>query len=387
MSGQSGQVSGLFSFSGGCGMISSCVTDSAPWRAEVPMQSEPVSPPPMTTTCLPAARIGSATSVFSPETRRFCCGRKSMAKWMPSRSRPSIGRSRGFSAPPESSTASKSSQELLGRDRHADMDAVVEGDALRLHLRDAAVDVVLLHLEVGDAVAQQPAGARRSSRRRAPRGRRARAAARRQVPAGPEPTTATRLPVCGFGGSGHDPALLPAAVGDGAFDRLDGDRRVLEVERAGCLARRRADAAGELREIVGRVQVAQRLVPVVLVDEVVPVRDLVVHRAAVVTVRNAAIHAARRLVARRLLAERDHELAVMPDAIGRRRVLAVAPVDLEKARHLAHSRLRSLPVMAVLGPAISMSRTPDRIPVNRDDAKPLGVTPPRRCELCARSIS
>ena len=59
-SGQSGQVSSLFSFSGGCGMISNLVTDSAPWRIEVPMQSEPVSPPPITTTCLPPARIGSA---------------------------------------------------------------------------------------------------------------------------------------------------------------------------------------------------------------------------------------------------------------------------------------------------------------------------------------
>ena len=38
------------------------------------------------------------------------------------------------------------------------MDAVVEGDALGLHLRDAAVDDVLLHLEIGNAVAQQAAG-------------------------------------------------------------------------------------------------------------------------------------------------------------------------------------------------------------------------------------
>ena len=52
-SGQSGQVSGLFSCSGGCGMISSWVTEAAPWRLEVPMQSQPVSPPPITTTCLP----------------------------------------------------------------------------------------------------------------------------------------------------------------------------------------------------------------------------------------------------------------------------------------------------------------------------------------------
>ena len=34
----------------------------------------------------------------------------------------------------------------------------MEGDALGLHLRDAAVDDVLFHLEVGNAVAQQAAG-------------------------------------------------------------------------------------------------------------------------------------------------------------------------------------------------------------------------------------
>ena len=38
-SGQCGQDSALFSFSGGIGMISSCVTDLAPCRNEVPMQS------------------------------------------------------------------------------------------------------------------------------------------------------------------------------------------------------------------------------------------------------------------------------------------------------------------------------------------------------------
>ena len=37
----------------GCGMISRLVTEAAPWRCDVPMQSAPVSPPPMTTTCLP----------------------------------------------------------------------------------------------------------------------------------------------------------------------------------------------------------------------------------------------------------------------------------------------------------------------------------------------
>ncbi len=55
--GQYGHTSGLFSRSGGCGRSSNCVTDFAPCRIDVPTQSEPVSPPPITTTCLPAAEI------------------------------------------------------------------------------------------------------------------------------------------------------------------------------------------------------------------------------------------------------------------------------------------------------------------------------------------
>src|SRR5690606_25711730 len=101
------------------------------------------------------------------------------------------------------------------------------------------------------------------------------------------------------------PAFIEAAVGDGAFDRLDGYGRVGEVERAGGLAGRRADAAGDLREVVGGMQVRQRPLPVAMIDEVVPVGDLVVHRAAGVTIGNAAIHAARGLVAGRLRAKRD----------------------------------------------------------------------------------
>ncbi len=42
--------------------------------------------------------------------------------------------------------------------RDADIDIEVEGDALGLHLRDAPVDRMLLHLEVGNAVAQKAAG-------------------------------------------------------------------------------------------------------------------------------------------------------------------------------------------------------------------------------------
>src|SRR5690606_1068468 len=93
-----------------------------------------------------------------------------------------------------------------------------------------------------------------------------------------------------------NPVFLPAAIDQRAFDRLDGDRLVDDVECAGRLARGGADTAGELGEIVGRQQVFERAAPIVLVNEVIPVRDLIVHRTAIVAVRDAAIHTAGGLV-------------------------------------------------------------------------------------------
>ena len=97
---------GRFSSTGGCGITSNWVTLTAPWRLLVPTQSEPVSPPPITMTCLPSARSWPLS--LSPALTLFCCGRNSIAKWMPASSRPGTGRSRDCSAPPVSSTASKS---------------------------------------------------------------------------------------------------------------------------------------------------------------------------------------------------------------------------------------------------------------------------------------
>ena len=222
-------------------------------------------------------------------------------------------------------------------DRHvdADMRVVMEDHPFRLHLLDAAIDVVLLHLEVGNAVAQQSAGFRvllvdmhvMADARELLRGgepRRTRADDRDAL-AG---LALRRL--------GDDPALPEAAVDDGAFDRLDRDRLVFEVQRAGGLAGGGADASGELGEVVGGVEIDQRAAPVAVIDEVVPVRDLIVDRAAVVTIGNAAGHAARRLPPCRFLRQRDDEFVVMPNSVGGRLVFPVLPVDFKEARNLAH---------------------------------------------------
>ena len=54
----------------------------------------------------------------------------------------------------------------------------------------------------------------------------------------------------------------------------------------------RAQPTGELGEVVGRVQPLDRGVPVVAPDQVVPLRDDVAQRAALVAERDAAVHAA-----------------------------------------------------------------------------------------------
>ena len=103
---------------------------------------------------------------------------------------------------------------------------------------------------------------------------------------------------------GHDPALVPRPVDDRHLDLLDRHRIGVDAEHAGGLARRRAQAAGELGEVVRRVQALHRIAPMVAVDEVVPVGDEVAEWAAVVAERDAAVHAATGLVFELLAAER-----------------------------------------------------------------------------------
>ena len=138
----------------------------------------------------------------------------------------------------------------------------------------------------------------------------------------------------------HDPAVVPRVVDDRVLDLLDRDRVALaDLEHAGGLARGRAQAAGELGEVVGRVQLADRVLPAVAVDEVVPVGDQVAQRAAVVAERHAAVHAARALRGELLVGALDDELLVgvlAADALGRVVVGDPDALDLQEAAELAH---------------------------------------------------
>jgi hypothetical protein len=92
------------------------------------------------------------------------------------------------------------------------------------------------------------------------------------------------------------PPLVERSIDDRDLDGLDRDRVVVDAEHARALARGRAQAARELREIVGRVQPVDRVAPMLAVHQVVPVGDDVAERTALVAERDATVHAARGLL-------------------------------------------------------------------------------------------
>ncbi len=140
-------------------------------------------------------------------------------------------------------------------------------------------------------------------------------------PAGPEPTTATRLPVRTAAGSGTMKPSWKARSMMALFDLLDGDRRLVDAQHARGFARRRTDAAGEFREVVGGVQLPHGLAPAAAVDQIVPIGNQVGERAAGMAERNAAIHAARALRAESFLREGLIDFEPVLDALGGRTAL------------------------------------------------------------------
>jgi hypothetical protein len=157
--------------------------------------------------------------------------------------------------------ASKSLLQLGARDVFAHVDAGLEHDALGFHHLQAAINDRLFHLEIGNAVAQQSADA---------------GVALEHGHGVPGPVqllgggqtggagTDDRhlLPGAPFGRLGFDPAAGEGALHNFLFDLLDGHRRFIDAEHAGFLARGGAQPAGELGEVVGRVQAAGCLAPV-----------------------------------------------------------------------------------------------------------------------------
>ena len=125
-------------------------------------------------------------------------------------------------------------------------------------------------------------------------------------------------------------------VDDGELDRLDGHGVVVDPEHTGALAGCRTKRAGELREVVGGVQPVDGLPPMGAIDEIVPVRDEVPERAALVAEGDAAVHAARRLLGELGLGPGLQDLAPVLDSRRDRPVGLLGARVLDETCDLTH---------------------------------------------------
>src|SRR5215213_1467926 len=188
--------------------------------------------------------------------------------------------------------------------------------ALLLHDGDAAVDDPLFDLVVGDTVPEETPdtivlleddgrvpGPVELLRSREPRGP---APDDRDLP--PRPLLRRCRP-------GDDPSLLEGPVDDGELYLFYGHGFVVDGEDAGGLAWSRAEHPRELGEVVGLVQAVYGLLPVLAVDEVVPVGDQISQRTASVAEGHTAVHAARGLPPELLVGHRPVDVAVVLDAL------------------------------------------------------------------------
>src|SRR5579864_5143650 len=86
------------------------------------------------------------------------------------------------------------------------------------------------------------------------------------------------------------------------------------------------------------MEITRGLEPVGVIDEVVPIRNLVVDRAAAMAIGDAAIHAACGLLLNLGIFGRQHEFAKMANPLVYRRVVAILPLDLQKPCNLPHTQ-------------------------------------------------
>ncbi len=311
-------------------------TDAAPWRWAVPRQSAPVSPPPMMMTFLPSGvdgGPGQQPGLHPVGGHEVVHGQVHAAEV-----------AAGDVEVPLPQGADGQDDGVVGRLQvlhgqvDADVDAALEDRALGLHLVDPAVQQGLVHLEVGDAVADEAAGAvvalvhhhlvagagqllgGRHARR--PRAHHGHALARVHA-----------------GAQRRDPTVLPAVVDDLLLDRLYGDGLVVYGQHAGALARRRAHPARELGEVVGGMQAFDRVSPAVPVHQVVPVRYEVAEGAArqAVAERDGAVHAARRLGGQYAGVHGLVHLAPVPHPQVDGAVLGLPARVLQKAVRVSHA--------------------------------------------------
>ena len=216
-----------------------------------------------------------------------------------------------------------------------------ECDALGPHLLESAIKDVLFEFEVRNSIAKQAADAVVFLVDRDGMAGTTELLCGGES-GGPAADDGNALPGIVLGRFGLNPTLIPRSLDDAALNELDGDCGRIDAKHAGGFAGCRANAASELREVVGGVEAADRILPAAVISEVVPVGDQVVDRAAGVTEGNAAIHAAGALVTLLLFRERLIDFEPVLQALFDLAACRLFALNFEKSCDLTHAAPRRL---------------------------------------------
>ncbi len=194
------------------------------------------------------------------------------------------------------------SAQLFGANVDPDVDARPEFGSFGAHLVQTPIKMPLFHLEFRDAVTQQPADAVFALENGDGVTRPGELLGGGQTRR-PRTHHSNRLPGQLPRRTWLHPSFVEGLVDDLQLDLLDRHRILVDAQHTRRLARSRAQPAGEVGEVVGGVQPFDCVAPAAPADQIVPFRDQVTQRTSVVTERNAAIHAAGRLLAQALVVE------------------------------------------------------------------------------------
>ena len=242
-------------------------------------------------------------------------------------------------------------QQLLGGDGAAHVHVTPEFHPRLLHEGNAAVNDLLVQLHIGNAVAQQSAGAIvalehrdkvaslvKQQRRRQP----GRAAAHHGHP----------LARAHLGGLPAHQAMGKSVLNDLALIVLGGDRLTVFPAGAGRLTQSRTHPGGELGQTVGATEADICLLPVAVVHQIVDLRHQVVEWTAGghaadhhprLAEGDAAVHTPGPLLLLLLEGEGGVELVKGLNALQRRDGGAVLPLIFHKSCGLSHLPQPSFP--------------------------------------------
>src|SRR5208337_3111883 len=226
-------------------------------------------------------------------------------------------------------------EQILYRDILAYLRAGNEFHALGGHLFQAAINDVLLHLELGDAIAQQPANAVRFFVNHHGVSGAAQLLGRGQS-RGARTHDCHFFPGADFWRLGPDPAFVKPALHDIFFNLLDCDWRLVDPEHTRRFTRRWTNPAGEFREVVGRVQLPDRLFPTSVINEIVPIGNQIVDRTPRLAKGHATVHAARALGAKIRFGKIEIDFKPIVDALSNRTSRGKLARVFQESRVLTH---------------------------------------------------